>query len=189
MVYAGWINKNIVAQLQALGLNALGLSGADGNTIQAKKREKQHIDYGFAGDVQAVNDDFLRALLQQVDILVLAPITHDKQGQLLNTNADTIAQETAKALSRHFTTALIYTFEKPGVLMDVNDNDSVISSLTQDSYIALRSQEKIFAGMIPKLDNAFQALQAGVSKVVIGNAAAIQDLTSGRSGTTITNER
>ena len=187
MVYAGWINKSIVAQLQALGLNAFGLSGADGNSIQANKRQVQDIDYGFAGDVQSVNGGLLHALLRQVDALVLAPITHDKQGQLLNTNADTIAQETAKVLSNYFSVELIYSFEKPGVLLDVNDDATVLPTITPITYTALKAEGRIYAGMIPKLDNAFQALEAGVNKVIIGQAEAIADLITGQSGTTILN--
>lgn len=185
MVYAGYINKTIVAQLQAKGCNAIGLCGADGNAILAHKRIHSTIDYGFAGDVDAVNAPLLAGLLQNGQTVVLAPITHDGQGQLLNTNADTIAQETAKALSAHFTVQLIYTFEKPGVLLDANDDTTVIPGINSMEYQQLKADGKIFAGMIPKLDNAFAALQSGVQKVIIGQAENLSQLINGQSGTTL----
>ncbi|MFT3749291.1 MAG: acetylglutamate kinase [Agriterribacter sp.] len=189
MVYAGYINKNIVAQLQANGCNAIGLSGADGNAILAHKRiSKNNIDYGFAGDVDAVNADFLQQLLQQKTTIVLAPITHDKNGQLLNTNADTIAQETAKALSKHYDVSLIYSFEKSGVLLDADNDETVISKINPAYYAQLKNERKIFAGMIPKLDNAFAALNSGVKKVIIGKAEVLSSLMNGTAGTTIVNE-
>lgn len=185
MVYAGYINKNVVAQLQSHGCNAIGLSGADGNMILAHKRKHAAIDYGFAGDIDEVNTGFLQSLLEQSITVVAAPITHDAQGQLLNTNADTIAQELAKALSKQYTVQLIYSFEKKGVLLDVNDDASVIPVIDTNSYVDLKNKQLIFAGMIPKLDNAFSALQSGVSKVIIGKAEELHALVSGRSGTTI----
>jgi acetylglutamate kinase len=188
MVYAGFINKNIVAQLQALGCDAVGISGADGNTIQAHKRIHATIDYGFVGDVDAVNSAFLNSLLQDNKIIVVAPITHDGKGQLLNTNADTIAQEIAKAMSNDFDVQLVYSFEKPGVLLDAEDNSTVITSLNPAYYQQLKTEQKIFAGMIPKLDNAFAALQAGVKKVIIGKAENLQQLINGHSGTAISND-
>lgn len=189
MVYAGHINKNIVAQLQANGCNALGLSGADGNVIQAHKRPlKNNIDYGFVGDVDVVNTDLLQTLLNAGISVVLAPITHNKEGQLLNTNADTIAQETAKALSAVFDVTLIYSFEKSGVLLDAEDDATVIPQITPALYQQLKAEQKIFAGMIPKLDNAFAALNSGVKKVIIGKAEALPALIAGDSGTTIVNE-
>lgn len=187
MVYAGHINKNIVAQLQSFGCKAIGMSGADGNVIKAHKRVAE-IDYGFVGDIDEVNEELLHTLLQINDAIVLAPITHDGNGQLLNTNADTIAQETAKAMSKLFHVDLIYSFEKSGVLMDVNDETSVISSMNTLSYEQLKSQQKIFAGMIPKLDNAFAAVNSGVEKVIIGKAEDLQDLIKGFKGTAIINE-
>lgn len=189
MVYAGYINKNIVAQLQARGNNAIGLSGADGNAIQAHKRIHPTMDYGFVGDVDQVNAGLLKSLLDQKLAIVLAPITHDKQGLLLNTNADTIAQETAKGLSRHYDVQLIYSFEKSGVLLDANDDSTVISSITPAYYQQLKGEQKIFAGMIPKLDNAFAALNSGVKKVIIGKAEQLQQLIAGSAGTTIINEQ
>jgi acetylglutamate kinase len=186
MVYAGFINKNIVAQLQANNCNAIGLTGVDGNVIQAHKRPlKNGIDYGFVGDVDTVNADLLKSLLQQNIAVVLAPITHNKEGQLLNTNADTIAQETAKAMSSLYETSLIYSFEKAGVLLDVEDETTVIKFIHPSSYKELKEGNKIFAGMIPKLDNAFTAIESGVSKVIIGKAEQLQQLIDGSAGTTI----
>jgi acetylglutamate kinase len=189
MVYAGYINKNIVAQLQANGTNAIGLSGADGNAIQAHKRIHATMDYGFVGDVDAVNAGLLKTLLDANLAIVFAPITHDQQGQLLNTNADTIAQEVAKGLSEHFDVQLIYSFEKSGVLLDANDDSTVIPSINPGYYQQLKAEQKIFAGMIPKLDNAFAALNSGVQKVIIGKAEQLQQLIAGSSGTTIINEQ
>jgi len=135
-----------------------------------------------------VNTDLLKALLEQQMTVVLAPITHDKKGQLLNTNADTIAQETAKALSAVYDVSLIYSFEKSGVLLDANDDSTVIPAIDPSSFRELKAQQKIFAGMIPKLDNAFAALDSGVKKVIIGKAELLEQLINGESGTTISNE-
>jgi acetylglutamate kinase len=187
MVYAGFINKNIVAQLQAFNCNAIGLSGADGNAIKAHKRVSA-TDYGFVGDIDEVNTELLHSLLQMNDAVVLAPITHDGKGQLLNTNADTIAQETAKALSAFYEVDLIYSFEKSGVLLDVNDDSSVISNINPTSYEQLKAEGKIFAGMLPKLDNAFAAIGSGVQKVIIGKAEELQHLIKGTKGTAIIHE-
>ena len=188
MVYAGYINKNIVAQLQSHGCNAIGVSGADGNIIFAHRRVHPSIDYGFVGDIDSINTSMISNLLSENITLVVAPITHDGHGQLLNTNADTIAQEIAKAMSSEYDTSLIYSFEKNGVLTDVNDDNSVIRELHPSSYKKLKGEEKITAGMIPKLDNAFSALKSGVKKVVIGRAEHLKDLVTGHSGTQITNE-
>lgn len=185
MVYAGAINKNIVAQLQMNGCNAIGLTGADGNLILAHKRQHASIDYGYVGDIDAVNVRLLQSLLEQGMSVVAAPITHDAKGNLLNTNADTIAQEIATALGPHYTVSLIYSFEKSGVLLDVNDEDSVISKLTPAYYAELKTAQRIFAGMLPKLDNAFAALQKGVGKVIIGKAEQLHQLITGQAGTTI----
>ena len=185
MVYAGYINKNVVAQLQANGCNAIGLSGADGNLIQAHKRNHATINYGFVGDVDAVNATLIDSLLQQHLSVVIAPITQDGNGQLLNTNADTIAQEIAKAMGSLYAVELIYSFEKSGVLLNADDDSSVIPSINPATYIDLKAQNIIFAGMIPKLDNAFAALNSGVSKVIIGKAEQLQQLISGTSGTVI----
>ena len=188
MVYTGAINKNIVAQLQSEKCNAIGISGADGNAIVAHKRKHATIDFGFVGDVDSVNTSFLQSLIENNICPIVAPITHDGKGQLLNTNADTIAQEIAKALSKIYHVTLIYSFEKAGVLLDTEKEDSVIPVLTPSKYEELRSKGKIFAGMIPKLDNAFAALKQGVNKVIIGQAENLATLISGKSGTSIINE-
>jgi acetylglutamate kinase len=188
MVYAGYINKNIVARLQSFNCNAVGLSGADGNAIKAHKRINANMDYGFAGDVDEVNAPFINNLLQQDIAVVVSPITHDGKGQLLNTNADTIAQETAKALGAVYDVELIYTFEKKGVLRNMEDENSVVQRIDPMSYRILKENKAINAGMIPKLDNAFTALIAGVSKVVIGRSDELHQLITGASGTTIVNE-
>jgi acetylglutamate kinase len=188
MVYAGYINKNIVANLQSFNCNAVGICGADGDVILAHKRKHPVLDYGFVGDVDAINVDLINNLLEKNMALVVAPITHDGQGQLLNTNADTIAQEIAKALSRNFEVTLIYCFEKSGVLLDVDDDRSVIDKINPVSYKELKQRQAIFAGMIPKLDNAFTALNNGVNKVIIGKAENLHQLIEGTQGTTIINE-
>jgi acetylglutamate kinase len=188
MVYAGYINKNIVAQLQSHGCNALGLSGADGNLVQAHKRIHATIDYGFVGDIDQVNTGLLQTLLNQNIAVVAAPITHDTKGVLLNTNADTIAQEIATALAPFYRTTLVYSFEKSGVLLNVADENSVIARINAAYYAELKAKQLIFAGMIPKLDNAFAALEKGVGKVIIGKAEQLSELISGKSGTTISHE-
>ena len=193
MVYAGYINKNIVARLQSNNCNAIGLCGADGDVILAHKRQHPILDYGFVGDIDAINTDLISGLLQMNIAIVFAPLTHDHQGQLLNTNADTIAQEIARAMSGLYDVHLIYSFEKSGVLLDVNDESTVIKKLDWEYYQQLKapsngSKTKIFAGMIPKLDNAFAALNNGVKKVTIGKAEELEDLIAGTCGTTITNE-
>lgn len=178
MVYAGLINKNIVAQLQALQNNAIGLSGADANMIQAKKRVHETIDFGFVGDLDStsVSAEGLRKILAQGLTPVFSAITHDGNGQLLNTNADTIASAIAIALAQHFETTLIYGFEKKGVLLDVNANHSVISFINPESYSELKKQGSIHSGMLPKLDNAFAAINQGVKKVIIGDALELNQL-------------
>jgi acetylglutamate kinase len=188
MVYAGYINKNIVALLQSLKCNSVGITGADGNSILSHKREKAGIDYGFAGDIDLVDASWFIQLLLNGQTLVIAPITHDGKGQLLNTNADTIAQEIAKSLSSFFEVVLIYSFEKPGVLQDVENENSVIEKLDAGYYKELKETEKIFAGMIPKLDNAFKAIESGVHKVIIGKGEELDMLITGKSGTTISHE-
>jgi acetylglutamate kinase len=188
MVYAGYINKNIVAQLQSHNCNAIGITGADGNAILAHKRVHPTMDYGFVGDIDKIDASFFNNLLQQNLTPVLAPITHDIKGQLLNTNADTIAQETAKALSAFYNVELIYSFEKNGVLLDINDESSVIQKLNTGSYKELKQEGKIFAGMIPKLDNAFAALNSGVKKVIIGKAEEVHELIKGKKGTSISHD-
>ncbi|HZZ75751.1 MAG TPA: acetylglutamate kinase [Puia sp.] len=188
MVYAGYINKNIVAELQSIQCNSVGITGADGNGILSHKREKTGVDYGFAGDIDQVETSWFIQLLLNGKTPVIAPITHDGKGQLLNTNADTIAQEIAKSLSSFFDVILIYSFEKPGVLEDVDNENSVIGKLYPGYYKELKEAEKIFAGMIPKLDNAFKAIKAGVQKVIIGKGQELDMLINGNSGTTISHE-
>ena len=188
MVYAGAINKNIVAGLQARGVNAIGLTGADGNAILAHKRNHPSIDFGYVGDVDSVNTALFSGLLHSGKTLVVAPITHNGKGQLLNTNADTIAQEIARGLSGEFDTSLVYSFEKSGVLLDASDDRSVIPRIHPAYYAELKEKQAIFAGMIPKLDNAFAALGGGVCKVIIGKAEELPQLLSGLSGTTIVHE-
>lgn len=181
MVYGGLVNKRIVASLQARGINAIGISGADCNVMLSDKRPVKDIDYGFVGDVKAVNAVFLASLIDQGIIPVMAPLTHDGKGQILNTNADTIAGEAAKALASVFRVTLIYCFEKPGVLMDENDENSVIPYLSYYDFPRLVQDGTISGGMIPKIQNAFEALQAGVSSVLITKAENLDKLT----GTTI----
>lgn len=185
MVYAGYINKNIVASLQAYHCNAMGLCGADGDLMLAHKRQHPVMDYGYVGDVDAINTSLINTLLQSNISLVLAPITHDQQGQLLNTNADTIAQEIARAMCGSYDVQLVYSFEKSGVLLDVNDESTVIPELLPAYYQELKSKNRIFAGMIPKLDNAFAALNSGVGKVIIGKAEQLKELVTGKAGTQI----
>ncbi len=175
MVYAGLLNKNITAQLQQNNCNAIGLSGADANTILAHKRIVKNIDYGFAGDVDAVNSDVIKVFVENNLTPVFCAITHDKNGQLLNTNADTIAAELAKGMSKYFDVELIYCFEKLGVLADVDDEESVIEKINSETYLKLKEKRIIVDGMLPKIDNCFDALQNGVSKVIIGMPKVIID--------------
>ena len=173
MVYGGLVNKQIVAGLQAHGVNALGLTGADMNYMLSAKRPVKEVDYGWVGDVQQVNADLLADLIAKGVVPVLAPLTHDGQGHLLNTNADTIAGEAAKALARHFEVTLVFCFEKKGVLANEADDDSVIPTLTPDLFKTYVDSGTIQGGMIPKLENAFEALRAGVKQVVITRADRI----------------
>lgn len=188
MVYAGYINKNIVAQLQGHNCNAIGITGVDGNAILAHKRIHPTLDYGFVGDVDSINVSFFSNLLDQSLVPVIAPVTHDRKGQLLNTNADTIAQETAKALSNDFNVSLIYSFEKSGVLMNADDDHSVINKINVEDYSQLKQQGIVHSGMVPKLDNAFAALSNGVARVIIGKAEELAQLINGEKGTTLTND-
>lgn len=169
MIYAGQINKNIVAQLQGNNTNAMGFSGADGNLIQSDKRNHPTIDYGFVGDVKSVNTPLLSTLLESGIVPIICAITHDKNGQLLNTNADTIASELAIALSEVYDVTLNYCFEKPGVLFDSEDDSSVILNMNADLYSKLKEEKAIHSGMIPKLDNCFNSLAKGVQKIRIGH--------------------
>jgi acetylglutamate kinase len=185
MVYAGLVNKTIVAKLQAKGTQSFGLTGADGDSIRAVKRKKGDVDYGFVGDVAEVNLELFQALFDQKLTPVVAPITHDGHGQLLNTNADTIAQELATTLATHYDVHLIYSFEKTGVLLDVDNQESVIPFMVKDDFLRLKHDGKIFAGMIPKLENAFVAIEAGVKSVILGKAEQLLDLKLGKAGTTL----
>jgi len=173
MVYGGLVNKNIVTGLQALGMNALGLTGADLNVILSEKRPVAEVDYGFVGDVKKVNGERLAFLIKQDIVPVMAPLTHDGKGCLLNTNADTIAGEVAKALSKFFDVTLMFCFEKKGVLRDENDDESVIPEIDKEAFDRYVEQGVIQGGMIPKLENSFQAIEAGVKEVVITQASDI----------------
>ncbi len=182
MVYGGLVNKNLVARLQANGVNALGLTGADANVIQAHKRPvKDGIDYGYVGDVDKASGDTLRHLIEAGITPVMAPLTHDMQGNILNTNADTIASETAKALAPFYDVTLIFSFEKKGVLSNPDDDDSVIPTITRDDFQRLKADGTVAGGMLPKLENAFNAIAAGVKAVNITLATAID----GKHGTFI----
>lgn len=181
MVYGGLVNKNIVAGLQARGVNALGLTGADMDVIRSVKRPVKDIDYGYVGDVERVDARLLGDLIARGVVPVMAPLTHDGAGNLLNTNADTIASETARALAARFDVTLVYCFEKKGVLRDPDDEDSVIPSLNRRSFEALTADGTIAGGMIPKIENALAAIEAGVKRVIITRADAID----GHSGTLI----
>jgi acetylglutamate kinase len=178
MVYGGLINKKTVAALQARGCNAGGFTGADMNLIKAVKRPVAAIDYGFVGDIKLVNDEVLAILLKSGITPVMAPLTHDGKGQLLNTNADTIASEIASAMSGKYEVSLVFCFEKPGVLTDTEDENSVIEHLTTESYQSYKEKGIIHSGMIPKIDNSFNALQKGVKQVIITSASTL-DLNSG----------
>ncbi len=181
MVYGGLVNKGLVARLQARGVNALGLTGADADVIRSHRRPlKNGIDYGFVGDVDHVRGDLLQALLEQGIVPVIAPLTHDGQGHMLNTNADTMASETAKALAPLTEVTLVYCFEKPGVLSDPDDDHSVIPVITHADFERLTADGTISGGMKPKVENALAAVSAGVRRVIITQASAI-----GQEGGTI----
>lgn len=178
MVYAGKINKNIVAQLQSFGCNSIGFTGADGNTIVAKKRPVSKIDYGFVGDIVKVEVKLLKKLVLNNITNIFSAISHDENGQLLNTNADTIASEIAIAFSEYFKTELYYCFEKNGVLEKIDDDNSVIEQINKSTYKQLKNDNVIYEGMIPKLDNCFYALEKNVSKVCIGKPSMLFDTNS-----------
>lgn len=183
MVYAGLVNKSIVAGLQQRGVNALGMCGADQNLILASKRNHPTIDFGYVGDVTKVNTLALCKQIECNSVLVIAPITHDGNGQLLNTNADTIATEIAIALSKFYSVKLVYSFEKPGVLFDAENDKSIIPVLSSAKCQELVANGVINSGMMPKTENAFHALNNGVCEVVIGNFVAMKNNES--SGTQI----
>lgn len=173
MVYAGLVNKNIVAGLQALGVNALGMTGADMNILLSDKRPVGEVDYGYVGDVRRVDAAALSALIEMGVVPVIAPLTHDGRGSMLNTNADTMAGETAKALASRYEVSLVYCFEKRGVLRDENDDNSVIAEMTRQQFETYRAEGVVQGGMIPKLENAFDAIRHGVREVIITRADAI----------------
>ncbi|HTL08606.1 MAG TPA: acetylglutamate kinase [Chitinophagaceae bacterium] len=187
MVYGGLINKKIVAQLQARHCNAIGLTGADAGLIPARKRPVKEIDYGFVGDVQqqAIPADSLALLLNNGFTPVFAPLTHDGAGQVLNTNADTIASALAVALSKVYPVRLLYCFEKKGVLEDANDNSTLITLINKEIYQYLLDKKKLFDGILPKIDNAFAAIDNGVQEVIIGDAADLAENASGRIAGTL----
>ena len=182
MVYGGLVNKNLVARLQANGVNALGLTGADMDVIRSHKRPiKDGIDFGYVGDVDKANGQMLSKLIEEGIIPVMAPLTHDGQGNILNTNADTIASETAKALAPFYDVTLIFSFEKKGVLRNPDDDDSVIPIISRADFIKYKTDGTISGGMLPKIENALGAIDSGVSRVIITLATALD----GQSGTTI----
>lgn len=174
MAYAGLANKKIVAALQSRGVNACGLSGCDMGVVRSHKREVKDIDWGFVGDIDEVNAEVLEDLLKKQIMPVLSPITFDQQGQLLNTNADSVAGAVARALSKISDVELVFCFDKPGVLLDVQDDTSVIAELNEEKYGQYLQQGLIYSGMIPKLDNAFQTLKAGVKAVRLTNPDHLQ---------------
>lgn len=174
MVYGGLTNKNMVAKLQALGTNSIGLSGADGNAIQAHKRPVKKIDFGFVGDIDGINSELISTLLQSNLTPVFCAISHDGKGQLLNTNADTIASELAIGMSGGYDTTIYYCFEKRGVLRDISDEDSVIENINTKEYKNLLDNNSIAGGMLPKMENCFHALQQSVSKVCIGDISMLE---------------
>ena len=188
MVYAGLINKNLVAALNTRGVTAIGLTGADARLIQAHKRIHPTIDYGWVGDVEEVNSNFLHRLLSDQLLPVIAPITSDNKGQLLNTNADTIAASLAIALSSDYQVELVYAFEQAGVMRNIQDSNSVIPSIHAKYYRQLLDENIISGGMLPKLENAFNTLSKGVGKVIIGDATQLQELLAGKAGTTLSHE-
>ncbi|WP_330443043.1 acetylglutamate kinase [Flavobacterium sp. C4GT6] len=174
MTYAGLINKDITAQLQALQNNALGFTGADGNMILSEKRKNTAVDFGWVGDIVSVNHELIKVLLQQNVVPVFCAITHDGNRQLLNTNADTIASALAVACSNDFSVNLLYCFEKKGVLSNTDDDDSIIKNLNFSKYSQLRKEKVIHSGMLPKLKNCYDALNKGVSAVYIGSPEMIK---------------
>ena len=185
MVYGGLVNKTLVATLQSLGMNAIGLTGADAGIIEAVKRPVKTIDYGYVGDIKTVNGPVLASFLNGNLVPVIAPLTYSAAGDLLNTNADTMASATAVALSQVFKVSLIYCFEKDGVLSDPEDDASVIPELAPAIYERYKETGAINKGMIPKLDNSFDALRAGVERVVICHAKDLTKAVSGEKGTQI----
>ncbi|RRQ45571.1 acetylglutamate kinase [Chryseobacterium sp. SC28] len=188
MVYAGNINKNMVAKLQSFGCNAMGFSGADGNLIQAEKRQHPSIDFGFVGDIseKSINKELMINMMNLGLVPVFSAITHDKKGDLLNTNADTIAGTIAMALSKIFETELLFCFDKNGVLENIDDEDSNLKTINKKEFSKLKNEEKLSKGILPKLENAFQAKENGVQKVVLINEKKLSDqIKKGNEGTEI----
>ncbi len=179
MVYGGLVNKNIVAGLQSCGIDALGMTGADMNIIRSEKRPVKTVDYGWVGDVKEVNGNALASIIKSGIVPVIAPLTHDGCGHILNTNADTMVGECAKGLSDYFDVHLVFCFEKSGVLRDENDDNSVIKRIDKTLYKELLETGIVSGGMIPKLDNAFAAIDAGVSEVIITKAQMLNELSGG----------
>lgn len=186
MVYAGLVNKNIVAGLQAHGQNALGMTGADLDIIRSRKRDKGEIDYGFVGDIEQVNKTGLANLINQGAVPVIAPLTHDGKGQMLNTNADTMAAAVATALAADYKVTLVFCFEKKGVLSNPLDEESVIARITPADFTRLKEAQIITEGMIPKLDNGFNALSKGVFQIRITNPDGLTSTSN--PGTILTND-
>ena len=182
MVYGGLVNKHVVALLQSIGVDAVGLTGADGNIIRSVKRPlKNGIDYGFVGDVKKADGAKIARFIESGLVPVIAPLTHDEQGNILNTNADTMASETAKALAGLYDVTLIFAFEKPGVMRNPDDDNSMIPTITREAFELYKADGTISGGMLPKIENALAAVEAGVSQVIITQATAID----GRHGTII----
>lgn len=189
MVYGGLVNKRLAALLQSLNCNAIGITGADSNLLPAKKRPVKEIDYGWVGDINAdeIKSQSWQLFLENGLTPVVAPLTHDGKGFMLNINADTLASVLAVSLSKYYDVSLIFCFEKNGVLLNVNDENSAISKLTYNDYSSLKKSNKLFAGILPKIDNAFDAINKGVEEVIIGNSLQLTSLISGNGGTKISN--
>jgi acetylglutamate kinase len=187
MVYGGLVNKKIVAQLQAKNCNALGVTGADANLLPAKKRPVKEINYGWVGDLEndAINSETWKLFLENGLTPVVAALTHDQHGHVLNTNADTIASVIAVNLSLSHDVKLVFCFEKNGVLSNIEDENSVIENINSENYLSLKISNKLFAGIIPKIDNAFDAIHKGVNEVIIGNSSRLPSLIKGTGGTKI----
>ena len=185
MVYGGLVNKKIVAKLQSFHCNAIGITGADANLLPAKRREVREIDYGWAGDIETkkINAKSWQLFLENDLTPVVASLTHDEMGNMLNTNADTIASVIAVALSKFFQVSLIFCFEKNGVLLDINNENSVIAKMNHEEYLSLKKMNKLFAGILPKIDNSFDAVNKGVKEVVIGSSSQLSSLINGTGGT------
>jgi acetylglutamate kinase len=187
MVYGGLVNKQIVAKLQSIHCNAIGITGADANLLSAKKRPVKEINYGWVGDIfpENINSENWKLFLENGLTPVAAALTHDCNGHILNTNADTIASVIAVALSSSYAVKLVFCFEKNGVLENVDDENSLISKLTFNDYLSLKNSNKLFAGILPKIDNAFDAINKGVNEIIIGNSSRLSSLVNGNGGTKI----